>query len=363
MLRMIFATLILASAVFSHSLRAQTGSADTAKLSEDSAITAFNRVAKRLQEITKTPGAAIAIMHQGEFIHELKLGFRDIDRQLPVTDETLFAIGSCTKAVTGVLAAQLVAEKKVEWESRACDLNSDFKTSVDYVTEQATLKDIFTHQTGLARHDILWFDANFQPSDLLQKLPHLEFVFSFRKQFVYNNLMYSVGGLLLESAGKQSWNEMIRERIFVPLGMAGSTTTYEEFINNKNRSTGYEPDGITVVAHRNVDAVGPAGSIGSNLKDMKIWLEMLVKSGQHEGQTFLQKEQFEFCTGPHVTTNHNDPSFYGIGWDVRWKNGMKVIGHGGGIDGQNCFVKFIPEAGFGIVVLANQQSDFDDLIV
>ena len=115
--------------------------------------------------------------------------------------------------------------------------------------------------------------------------------------------------------------------------------------------------------HLDIDVVGPAGAIGSTAADMARWLQMVVASGGQEDRAFLTREQFDFLTHPQVVVRPTPPLFYGIGWEVEWKNGLRSIGHGGGIVGQNGYVRAVPEAGFGIVLLSNQQSDFDDLLV
>ena len=338
------------------SVKAAQGSATLPKLEE------FQSVADALMDKSGTPGAAIAIVYDDK-VHSFTLGHSNLETRTPVTKDTLFAIGSCSKAFTGVLAAKLVSESKLKWEQPVKEIEPRFRMSQQYATNHTTIKDIFTHHTGLARHDMLWFDSSMTRGELLDKLPFLEMGTGFRERYNYNNLMFSVGGNILEKVSGKPWDELIRKRIFEPLGMKHSNTSYREFIAAPNRSTGYEPDGRTPVPHRNVDTVAPAGAIGSTLGDMTIWLKMLATSGKHHENEFLSNEEFDYLTSAQAVVRATDDNFYGIGWNVHWKNGKKSVGHGGGIDGQNCFIKFIPESKFGIVVLANEQSDFDDLLV
>ncbi|MEM8711766.1 MAG: serine hydrolase, partial [Planctomycetota bacterium] len=310
------------------------------------------------------PGASFAIVLDGKLEYVGGTGLRDIKNELPATEDTLFAIGSCTKAMTGIIAAKLVEEERIAWdEPLASSALPSLKFRDPYLTAHATLRDLMAHRTGVGSYNMLWYGAPRKTPELVEALPHLHSYFSFRRQYAYNNLLYSVAGHALSEVAGKSWNELITEHVLTPLGMEHSVTTYEGFIGHPERSTGYDFDGVTPLPHLNIDSVGPAGGVGSTARDMAQWLLAVVHEGEHGDSGLLSAGAFTDLTSPHIIIDGSEQAYYGVGWEVAWKNGLRTIGHGGGIVGQNAYVRAVPDRGFGIVILANQQSDFDDLLV
>lgn len=335
--------------------------------SRPDSVREFLSVAAEIRTKTRTPGAAFVIFQDHRLIHMGAIGLRDVAAELPVTEDTMFAIGSCTKAFTGVLAALAVERGQLEWTDPVAEHLEGFELNDPYLTKHVSLIDLMSHRTGLAGHNRIWYGSEMSLEDLLGVLPHLESYFPLGRQYVYNNALVSIAGLAIASVVETSWHDQIQAEIFTPLGMVSSVTDYAGFLSYSERSTGYAYDGQAVLPHLNVDVVAPAGAIGSTARDMAAWLGWVVGGASADigsgVQQLLSPDQFEYLTAAHMVVHPPEPAFYGIGWEVEWRRGKKVIGHGGGIDGQNCYVRAVPSEGFGIVILANQQSDFDDLLV
>ena len=192
-------------------------------------IAYFRRLTDTLRQKTHNPGMALAIVYDHQLVHKAALGYRDVARQLPVTTSTLFEIGSCTKAFTGVIASQLVRAGTLNWDDPVRTHLPEFKLSDAYATENATIKDLFTHRVGLDQHYYLSYGPPSTRQQLLANLPYLSFNGSFREKFLYNNFLYTAAGILEERVTDTSWEELIRRRIFAPLRMTNSFTTLEEF--------------------------------------------------------------------------------------------------------------------------------------
>lgn len=325
-----------------------------------SQLNQFLEVAKDLKAKAGTPGAAIAVVVNGRLIYRGGLGFADTKKNAPVQPNTLFAAGSCTKAMTGFAAAQLASEARFDWDDRVTHHLPNFRMSDQYVTRNVRLRDMFTHTTGLGRHDQLWLRGNLRRDQILAKLPHLELSCGLRERYEYNNIMFTLAGLAVARAGETDWDQLIRTRVFKVLSMNASLTTYDQFVKSPNRSIGYDPGGTRVLPHRRIDVVGPAGSVTSTIEDMSHWLLALVNEGRFGGKQVIDAESLKYITSPQATIVATDRVFYGIGWEVVTEQDRKVFQHGGGIDGQNCYVKVLPDDRFGIVIFANHQSDFDD---
>lgn len=324
----------------------------------------FLTLADSIREKSHTPGVGLAIVHQNKVIYTGGLGLRNRAKKIAVDEKTLFAIGSNTKAFTGVIAAKLVEEGKLKWKDPIIKHLPEFKLAEDYVSRNVTIEDALTHMTGLGRHDTLWNGKDISREEILEQLQYLSFHGSLRSEWQYNNLMYLVVGMALENIAGKSWGQLIQEEIFDPLGMNNSYTDYQGFMNCSQKSIGYRRDGFSPIAHKNTDNIGPAGSISSTPQDVAKWLELFVNKGKYQGKSFLRPETYEYLTGPK-TMGYTDPctiQYYAIGWGGWNREGKKDLGHGGAIDGQEAFVGIMPEDGFGVFIMTNHNTDLKYLL-
>jgi CubicO group peptidase (beta-lactamase class C family) len=178
-----------------------------------------------------TPGLAVGIVKDGKVILAEGFGKRDVEKNLPVTPKTRFILGSTTKAFTTMAMGILVDEGKLDWDKPVSSYLPQFKLMNEYATLHATPRDLATHRTGLPRHDIVWANAAFSLPELVESLQYLEPSRDFRTTFQYNNLMYIAAGCLVGRVSGSSWEEVVRERIFEPLGMADSGCTVPELLS------------------------------------------------------------------------------------------------------------------------------------
>lgn len=327
----------------------------------DNKLAYFLKLTDSLRAISNNTGLAMAIVYDHKLIYMGGAGYRNVEKRLPVTNNTLFEIGSCTKAFTGVLAAQLVKEGKMNWDDKLVKHIKEFRLMDNYATRNATIKDLFTHRTGLYQHYFLSYGPKVLRKDILNRLPYLSFNGSFRENFSYNNLMYVAAGVAEERITKTTWENLLAEKIFAPLGMNRSYTNYKRFVSDDDRTLSYKNDGITLVPSESLDEVGPAGSITSNIDDMAKWLQMLVNKGQWNNAEFLSPAQYNYITSPLTVRNAAEEIFYGIGWDVDTRR--NIIYHDGRTAGQSSRILLMPEKGFGIVALCNQKTDFQNLLI
>ncbi|WP_224483170.1 serine hydrolase domain-containing protein [Robertkochia aurantiaca] len=318
----------------------------------------FIKLTDTLRKKTNNPGLAMAIFHKGKLIYKKGHGFRNQEKQLPVTTSTLFEIGSLTKAFTGVLAAQLVQKGKIRWDDKIIDHFPGFRLADVYAQRHATILDMFTHRVGLAQHYYIQYGPDFTMNDIPGMLPHLSFDGSFREKYLYNNLMYTMAGIIEEKIDGRSWNTMVEEDILKPLGMLQSFTRFKDFQAYPNRAMSYERDGTTRIPETSLDAVAPAGSITSTIDDMSLWVQALL--GITENDMVLSSEILDFITSPHTIKNSRESIFYGIGWDI--DTNRKTIAHDGRTGGQSSRIVLMPEEEFGIVILCNQQTDLQNLL-
>jgi len=304
------------------------------------------------------PGAAIGIVIDGEVVLTKGYGLRDIDNNLPVTKDTLFAIGSCTKAFTTHVLGQLVDEGKISWEDPVIKHLPEFQLKDEYATSHITIRDLLTHQTGLPRHDHVWYHA-----DLLHRLQFLDSSADLRGKFQYNNLMYVVAGLVIEKITGQTWEEAVQSRILVPLEMDRTnfcvldSQKEEDFSFPFRNMSGF----VQSIPFYNQMGVGPAGAINSSVTDMVKWLKLQLSDGTCNGHLFLKKETLQAMHTPEVSLRNyfaglSDFFGYGLGWKIGFHDGRYFVAHAGGIDGFTSFTSFLPQEKIGIVVLTNSEN-------
>ncbi len=336
------------------------------KLGAHEKLNYFLKIADSLRIKANVPGVGIAIVHDHEILYTGGLGYRNIKKKLPVTKNTLFAIGSTTKAFTGVLAAKLVEKDLLEWDEPIINHFKDLKLKEDYITKSLTIEDALTHISGLGRYDHIWKGSKITKDQILDTLKYLDFHNSFRQKKNYNNLMYLIAGATTEHISNKTWDTQLKENIFEPLQMKNSFSDYNGFINYNEKSIGYKADGTTSIPHLDIDNMGPAGSISSTPIDIANWLKMLVNKGIFNQLQFLHSREYNFITNPNTRiTNYINPTtfeYYAIGFGGRIEDGIQMLAHDGGIDGQNAYTFLIPSKGFGIFIMTNQISQYKNLL-
>ena len=309
-------------------------------------------------------GLSIAIVKDDSVVFAEGYGVREVGRPEPVDANTIFAIGSNTKLFTAVAAGMLVDEGRLSWSDRAIDHLPDFQLHDPYVTREMRVDDLMAHRSGLGRRgDALWYGTEWSRSEVLERIRHLEPNSSFRSAYGYQNIMFLAAGEVIASVAGRSWDDVVRARIFEPLGMRASSTTTLNLPAGGNVATPHQwIDGeLTPIAWRNIDNVAPAGSINASALDMTRWLRMLLAEGRWGADTLVAPSTLQRIESPHTIiptpgdTLHPSTHFvaYGLGIVAMDYGGTKVLWHTGGIDGMLSLVAYVPEHELGLVVLTN----------
>jgi CubicO group peptidase (beta-lactamase class C family) len=164
--------------------------------------TTFARVLKEWH----AAGFAVAVVEKNKVVYANGFGYRDVEKKLPVTANTVFAIGSCTKAFTASLIGWLTKDNQVDLDKPVRNYIPELKFYNDEMTDHITLRDMMCHRTGLPRHDFSWY---FFPSgsrdSLLQRIQYMEPTAGLREKWQYNNFMFMLQGLMVEKLTHQRW--------------------------------------------------------------------------------------------------------------------------------------------------------------
>ncbi len=309
------------------------------------------------------PGIAVAIVKDDEVIFSQGFGQRNVEDDLPVTPETIFAIGSSSKAFTATSAAIAVEDGKLEWDKPVRDYLPHFKMKDDFASEHMTVRDLLCHRSGLPRHDLAWYNSPATREQLIERVRYLEPSRDFRTYLQYQNLMYMTAGYLTGFVEESTWEDVVRERIFKPLGMTHSQFSVDESQQTDNYAMPYneKDDKVFKTEFRNITTVGPAGSINSNLIDMIEWVKLQLNKGKVGEQTVFSEETANQLHSPQMIAA--DPLWemvfgvklisYGLGWFINPYHDQVMLHHGGNVDGFSALISFMPGINAGVVVLTN----------
>jgi CubicO group peptidase (beta-lactamase class C family) len=301
-------------------------------------------------------------MQNGRLVYSKGFGFRDVEQNLPVTPQTLFAIGSCSKAFTAVTMGILVDEGQLEWDRPLKEYLPTFKLKDSFATERMTPRDLVCHRSGLPRHDLMWYNSSASRRELFDRLQYLEPSKDFRTTYQYQNLMFMTAGYLVGQISGTSWERFVRNRIFMPLGMTNSNFSVNDSQKAPDFALPYmeKDDKIIKIPFRNIDTMGPAGSINSSVTDMANWILLNLSKGKIGDQQVVSESSLKEIHSPHMISsksyryNESFYSMYGMGWAITAYRGHLLLAHGGGIDGFTAQVVLMPRDNIGMVILTNR---------
>jgi CubicO group peptidase (beta-lactamase class C family) len=325
------------------------------------------------------PGAAIAIVQGGEVVYLQGLGLRDLNGTAPVTADTLMMIGSVNKSMTSTMAATLVDDGWISWDTRLVDLLPTFAVSDPERTSNLTIADAFCACTGLPRHDpeLLFNFNDLPPEKLITSVADMPLTAPLGEKFQYSNQMYAIGGYAATArAGAapddllHGYQLLIQDQLLNPLGMDRSTFSLDEVLASGDYAHPYAAslDGHTAPVPLLTDqgfvtSVAPAGGLWSSARDMARYVQMELADGvAPDGTRVVSAENLDRTRAPRVPIEQEPggPPFayessqaYAMGWVTGAYKGQPLISHNGGTFGFGSQVAFLPEADLGLVILTN----------
>ena len=331
-------------------------------------LTGFDGYVARALKDWQAPGLAVAVVKDGHVVFAQGYGVRELGKPAHVDTHTLFAIGSTTKAMTAALIAMLVDEKTIEWDAPVTKYLPWFQLKDAAVTRELMVRDLVTHRSGLGNADYLWYGQTNSTEEILRRVRLIEPSYPTRSGFIYQNIMYAAAGAVIEAASGKSWADMMRSRIFAPLGMTETIPTAGTLAMHSNVASPHSLiDGrVCVIENISVDPVAAAGAVWSNVNDMAKWMQFLLDGGivgGANGKRLLSEPSFAELFTPQTiapydmypTTRLTRPHWmtYGLGWFQQDYRGQAVDFHTGSIDGMVAIHGLIRDRRLGVYVLGN----------
>jgi CubicO group peptidase (beta-lactamase class C family) len=335
-------------------------------------LTQIDTYAEQARQRWNVPGVAIAVVKDGTIVFAKGYGVRTAGGSDPVTTDSVFQIGSTTKAFTAALVAQEVDAGRMNWSDPVVRYLPDFQMNDSWVTKEFTLTDALAQRSGL---DEKWGQdmatLGFNRSEMIHALRYAEPVTSFRSEYRYQNIPFLVAAAAVERTNGRTWEENLRTRIFTPLSMTSATTGYDAFRSSTdhvglhmigalpNGTVGPVPIDPDWQFNHFTDEMGPAGGINADVKDMAAWLIFQLGNGTFAGKQVVSAGNLAFMHNPQTPIagemTADSKSYYCQGWGYMEKNGTpSVLQHTGETLGNHACVMLVPGENLGIVVLANE---------
>ncbi len=218
---------------------------------------------------------------------------------------------------------------------------------------------------GVTRHDLIWFKSPFTRKELFEKLKYLEPQEPMRETFLYNNLMFSAAGYIIELKSGKTWEQFVRERIFAPLDMNASTYTISDMRQHPDHSVPFREkrdsfELYKIPYYEDTEGVAPAGAIISNIDELSHWLIALMNDGKYNGKQVLPASVLKATLQPAIglpNTLGESQGFwellnpaYGMGRQTAAYRGHLITYHGGDLPGFHSQVSFMPNDKIGVIV-------------
>ncbi len=323
------------------------------------------------------PGVALACIAGNQVIFAKAFGARNLEKNLPLTVDTIGPIGSCSKSYTALAIMQLVSEGKLDIND---PVNKYVPFNLGKPDNPIRIFHLLTHSSGipqLGMADVI-INRLSQLEETYIPMSSLEDFYTFVNgasqwvtdkpgdRFSYLNEGYTILGEIIEKVTNMSYEDYIKEKIFNPLEMTRTTFDETEYLNDPNNTKGYIPKAtdhhVEMIARPHLfgKLINPAGGIMSSVMEQANYLKMLINQGVSEEKKLLDTRLFEELMKIHIKVSTMGMYIdgvgdegYGYGWMISHYFGEKIIIHPGGTDTGVAVLAFVPDKKVGLVTMCN----------
>lgn len=301
--------------------------------------------ARRAMRGWQIPGMAIAVIKDGKQAYRKMFGVADVETGTPVTEQTVFGIGSITKSMTALGFALSDAKNQLP-------LTTPVKAVLPYFPEAITIRHLLSHTAGWPRHDALWYLNAYDRHTLPVKLSRLPRFALPGTAFQYNNVPFAAVGEVLTEFANVSWDEWVRAVVLDPAGMTSAMTRLSVFRDSRLRATPYFParEGRIALDLRDTAPVAPAAGIYADIRDMARYTALLATEGMIDGQRIFAATAVRKLREATSRT-------YGLGLRIGKWRGEEFAFHPGFIDGYGARISVLPARKAGVIVLSNLSGE------
>jgi len=367
------ATAALLLALTPQQAGAQQGRQDETPPEQSSAIAVpeerINQAVAKLDELaqetlarTGIPGLAIAVVHGRDTLYAKGFGIRKAGAQERVDADTVFQLASVSKSIGATVVAAEVGKGKIQWNTPVARDLPWFTLTDPWVGQHVTVGDLYAHRSGLPDHagddlEIVGFDRR----QILERLRWLP-LDAFRAHYAYTNFGLVAAADAVAAAAGRDWADLSQEDLYLPLGMAATSSRHADFLKRTNRAAAHvrTAEGFKPLYTRAPDAQSAAGGVSSSANDMAKWMGMILNEGKYQGRSVIPGDALLPALTPQAVMQQpgsasTRAAFYGYGFVVSTRaSGRTMLMHSGAFEaGAATTFVMIPSLKLGIVVLSN----------
>ena len=312
------------------------------------------------------PGMSVVVVNDTSTLFKKSYGKRNYFSDQPVDSKTIFSMASTTKAFIAMGLGILVDRDSIKWDDKVLNYLKDFKLSDEYITNDARIKDLLTHNLGIGNEDKLWTTDSTSINELLYNFSKSPKEYPLRGGYKYQNIMYVIAGELIKKVSGMSWQSFIESNILSKIGFKCTFTWSKDIFNYNNYTHPHlddYDDGIVNVPFTISDQIGAAGMMWSCQNDMEKYLKFLLNKSEVNGSKVLSKETFEYIFEPQIiigdsfypTSKLTNPNWktYGLGWFQHDYRGLKIDLHTGSLQGLVAIIALVRDKKIAVQVFAN----------
>ena len=318
------------------------------------------------KEMWKIPGISVVVVKNDSTLYKKTFGKKNFFDDELVDSETIFSMASTTKAFISMSLGILVDRDSISWDDRVVDIVPSFKLSDPYITKDARIKDLLTHNLGIGNEDRLWTTDSTSVEEMLLKFSKSPRKYPLRGGYTYQNIMYVVAGQVISKVSGISWQSFVKTNILDKVGLSCTLTWSKDIFEYGNYTFPHQIDyeeGIVHVPFTISDQIGAAGMMWSCSDDMEKYLKFLLNETQLLDERILDNKTFNYLFKPQIivgdsfypTAKLTNPKWktYGLGWYQHDYRGEKIDFHTGSLQGLVAIIGLIRDKNIGVQVFAN----------
>jgi CubicO group peptidase (beta-lactamase class C family) len=309
-------------------------------------------------------GSAVSIVYKDKIIFSKGYGYSDVANKVPTTTKTLFGIASNSKLFTGMAAAMLHEDKKLDLDKPVRTYMPELHFATGELDEKLTLRDMLSHRSGVPRWDGVWMGSGYTMQEIIDRLQYMKPTMGFREGYLYNNNMFTAAGAVTAKVNGTTWEQLIQTKIFDSLEMKLSTFSFEDAAKkgtfSKDYLIGRLDKKLKEYEHdTHCPCWAPAAAVVSNVEDLSNWLITQINGGTFKGKQVIPSKAIVETMKPNNIVSNElvyDEVFYGLyglGRQTTDYKGHLLLPHGGVISGYRSTVAMLPKDSLGIIVLTN----------
>jgi CubicO group peptidase (beta-lactamase class C family) len=324
----------------------------------------------QLMAADNVPGAALALIKDGNIVLEKGYGSRDLATQAPVTTVTLFNIGSISKSFTALGIAQLADRHEADLDTPVIKYIPELRLSDPAATQTLTLRQLLSHSSGLPADEQWPPQVPATREGIVGEFASMPITAPPGTRFQYCSRCIVLAASVLERITGQSWEAYTQARIFEPLGMKTASFGPRGLEEATDRAQPYHHNAIVGQVPvpwsrlQYLESLAPGGGIDASVDELARYALLQLGDGMIDGHRLVSAEMLAELHRPEIAVGADWPEaariqdmHYALGWFTGNVGGAQLIYHNGVNPGFRASIFLVPSTKVGVVILTNGESN------